>query len=221
MTLWAHVYSGYASYEGAYSWGDEEHVAHKFVQILKGEPANGYAWLPRPDGTNVKISTALSHAAFNAWGTWAAAKAEEIYPTGGALLIPIPSASCLTIGADAKGNALAAAVASRSNGFRAVDGIHWAEQLTKASKGGPRDVETLFKNVRIKTTLEKLPVILIDDVITGGGHATACAKALRYFGHQVEHVIAAARTVKSPPSAGMFKIESWDLEASPFAGIFG
>jgi len=220
MTLWAHVYGGYASYDGAYEWGDYEHVAHKFVQILKGEPANGYAWLPRPDGSKVKISTALAHAAVNVWGTWAAARAQQIYPNGGALLIPIPSASCLQLGADPKGSALASAVASRSTGFQAVNAIHWAEKLTKASKGGPRDAETLFANARVLTGLEKLPVILIDDVITGGGHATACARALRCFGHDVQHVIAAARTVKAPPNAGMFSIEPWDLEANPYAAFF-
>ena len=216
MTLWAHVYSGYASYEGAYTWGDDEHVAHKFIQILKGEAANGYAWLPQPAGGKVKISTAAPQGAFNVWGTWAAGKVGELYPDG-ALLVPIPSASCLAIGQDAKGIALAAAVAAQCKGCQAVDALHWVEQFVKASKGGPRDPQTLFENVRVLTSLAKRPVVLVDDVVTGGGHAIACAQALRWAGHEVAHVVAAAHTVKAPPPNGMFSIAPWDLEAPAIA----
>ncbi len=214
MSLMAHVYSGYASYENVYPWNDDEHVAHKFIQILKGEPANGYAWLTKPGGSKVKISSALAHVAFDAWASWAATRAVSIYPRG-AYLVPIPSASCLSIGSDQKGQVLASAVAERALGFTAIDALHWKKELVKASKGGPRDEATLFGNVRVLTGLPNHPVILIDDVVTGGGHALACAKALRWAGHEVQHVIAAARTVKQPPAGGMFNIPSWDIEAQP------
>ncbi len=216
MTLWAHVYGGYASYDNAYQWGDAEWAALKFVQILKGQAANGAAMLPRPDGSKVKISNALSHAAFNAWGTWAAARVQSLYPQGGAYLVPIPSSTCLVLGDDEKGTALAKAVATRSAGFQVIDAIHWAEKLQKASKGGPRDARTLLANARARNDLEKRPIVLVDDVITGGGHAMACAQIMRSFGHEVSHVVAAAHTVKSPPTGGLFKIEPWDLEANPF-----
>lgn len=220
MTLWAHCYSGYASYENAYSWGNDEHSAHKWVQALKGEPINGYAQLKRPNGQWIKITTAQPAGAFQIWGEWAAERVKALLPAGG-LLIPIPSSSCLAIGTDKKGKALADAVAQRAPGFDAVDAIHWDQQFAKASKGGPRDEATLYKNIRVLNDLDKRPVILIDDVVTGGGHAIACAKALRWAGHQVEHVVAAAHTVKSPPAKGMFALEPWDLEADPFAGVFG
>ncbi|WP_203311116.1 phosphoribosyltransferase [Sphingomonas beigongshangi] len=220
MTLWAHVYGGYASYENAYPWGDGEHVAHKFVQLLKGEVANGYGWLPRATGPGkLKISTPLRHNAFAAFGEWGGAIANQLYPDG-AWLVPVPSSSCLSVGQDPKGRALAAAIAARS-ASRSVDALHWHIQLPSARSGGPRDAETLFANVRARTDLAKRPVVLVDDVVTGGGHAIACARALRALGHEVEHVIAGARTVKSPPVGGMFAIADWDLEANPFAGIFG
>lgn len=213
MTLWAHVHGGYASYDGEYPWGNDEHVAHKFVQILKGEQANGYAWLPKRNGTFVKITSAAPAPAFAAWGEWAAKRVNHLYPEGGVFLVPIPSATCLAIGDDQKGSRLATAVAERCVGVEAVDALHWHEAFVKASKGGPRDAATLYENTRVLTKLEKRPVVLIDDVITGGGHAVACARALRWAGHDVQHVIAAARTVKSPPAGGMFDIPPWDAEA--------
>jgi hypothetical protein len=215
VTLWAHVYSGYASYGNVHPWHDDEHVAHKFIQILKGEVPSGYAWLPRPNGTKVKITNAQPAGAFEVWGSFAAQKAAQIYPNG-AYLIPIPTASCLAIGDDPKGRTLANVVAERLQGFEALDALHWNEQFVKASKGGPRDPDILFGNVQVRTDLEKRPVILIDDVITGGGHAIACARALRWAGHEVRHVIAAAHTVKAPPANGMFNIEAWDLEDDGF-----
>lgn len=219
MTLWAHVYSGYASYENAYPWGDPEHIAHKFVQLLKGEEPNGYAWLPRATGPgNLKISTPLKANAFNVFGEWGGAIANRLYPQG-AWLVPVPSSSCLGIGQDPKGRALADAIAGRS-ASQAVDALHWHERLPSARSGGPRDAGVLHANLRVLTTLAKRPVVLVDDVVTGGGHAIACARALRWAGHEVEHIIAGARTVKSPPVGGMFAIADWDLEANPFAGIF-
>lgn len=217
MPLTGHVYGGYASYEGGHGWGDHEHVAHKFIQILKGEQANGYAWLPRPNGASVKISTALSERAFQAWGRWAASVATKLLPQGG-FLVPIPSSGCTAIGQDEKGRALATAISQHAPAFMVMEALHWAEEWPKARNGGPRDPDILLSNVRVLPNLEKRPVILVDDVITGGGHAIACAKALRSRGHAVEHVIAAARTVKGQPPNGMFNIDSWDLEAPKLLG---
>lgn len=215
MTLWAHCYGGYASYDSAYEWGNDEYRAYKLIQTLKGEAINGYAELRRLNGTWTTITTANPSGAFAVWGEWAAAKVQQL-ESEGAFLIPVPSSSCLAIGQDAKGRKLAEAVAERAGGFKVKDALHWQEQLLKASKGGPRDVDTLFENLRVLTDLKKRPVILVDDVITGGGHAIACAKALRWAGHKVEHIIAAAHTVKAPPPKGMFAIDAWDLEADPF-----
>ncbi|WP_294195895.1 hypothetical protein [uncultured Sphingomonas sp.] len=214
MTLTAHVFGGYASYEGEHKWRDPEHVAHKFIQILKGEQANGHAWLPRPSGGTIKISNALANNAFDVWGRWAASVLIGIYPEG-ATLVPIPSSNCVRVGSDTKGRALAEAIVVHARQFGAVDALHWIEEWPKARNGGPRDPDVLVGNLKIGSGLPKRPVVLVDDVITGGGHAVACARAIRGAGFEVAHVIAAARTVKNPPANGMFKIESWDVEA-PF-----
>jgi adenine/guanine phosphoribosyltransferase-like PRPP-binding protein len=116
---------------------------------------------------------------------------------------------------------LAALAAQPDAGYSALQCLHWGEQFQKARDGGPRDVARLYANSRVRDDLPPQRIILIDDVVTGGGHLIACARALRSRGHTVEHAICAAHTVKSPPAQGLWNIEPWDLEADPFEGLFG
>ena len=217
MTLWAHVHGGYASYEGTpHEWGQVEYDAMKFVQTLKGNPINGYASMKKPDGAWVTFRTATPEGAFEIWGQWAGAKAREVAPAGG-LLVPVPSSTCLAIGADTKGRKLAETAQGYAPAFTVTDALHWAVQFAKSAEGGPRDPDVLFENLRVLTQLPKREVVLIDDVVTGGGHIVACARALRWAGHKVEHAICAALTVHAPPAAGMWNLAPWDLEAAPIA----
>lgn len=220
MTLYAHVYCGYASYDDDHKWGQSEHDAHKLILTLKGEPINGYAKLKRPDGVWVTIRTDTPGGAFQIWQQWARAKVAEIEPDG-ALLVPVPSSSCIAPGGDEKGMRLAELARPPAGAYSALQCLHWGEQFPKARDGGPRDVARLFANSRVRDDLPAQRLILIDDVVTGGGHLIACARALRSRGHIVEHAICAAHTVKSPPSEGLWKIDPWDLEADPFEGFFG
>lgn len=215
MTLWAHVHGGYASYEGTpHNWGQVEYDAYKLVQTLKGNSINGYATMKKVDGKWVTFRTETPEGAFALWGEWAGAKALQIAPAG-ALLVPVPSSSCLAIGSDEKGRKLAQAVEAYAPGFSLAEALCWAVQFAKSAEGGPRDPDILFKNVRVATHLEKRDVVLIDDVVTSGGHLIACARALRWAGHKVEHALCVAHTVHGPPAGGMFSIPPWDLEADP------
>lgn len=215
MTLTAHVYCGYASYDGGHEWGQSEYDAFKLIHILKGEPIKGYVTLRKPDGQWTRMTTENPAGGFEIWRQWASAKAAEVAP-GGAMLVPVPSSSCTGFGGDAKGMRLATEASNPAAGYHPLECLHWHEQFEKASKGGPRDVATLFPNVRVRDDLEPQRIILVDDVVTGGGHLIACARALRAVGHTVEHAICAGRTVKTPPAAGLWTIAPWDLEADPF-----
>jgi hypothetical protein len=215
MTLWVHVHGGYASYEGTpHEWGQAEFDAMKLVQTLKGNAINGYATLKKLDGGWATFRTGTPEGAFDLWGQWAGAKACEILP-GGGLLVPVPSSTCLAIGADVKGRKLAEAAQAHAAPFTVTDALHWAVQFAKSAEGGPRDPRVLFENLRVLTQLPKREVVLVDDVVTGGGHLIACARALRWAGHKVEHAICAALTVHAPPSGGMWNIPARDLEAAP------
>lgn len=220
MTLWLHVHGGYPSYgQSGEGWGGLDWDAYKFVQALKGKAFKGYADLPKPDGTWVRITVANRAGAFDLFGQWGAKKLNEL-GIGNALLVPVPASDCVALGTDQKGMALAEAIAKYHPGCTPVSGLHWAEPLQKASAGGTRNANTLFEVLRVKTDMPKdPPVILIDDVASTGGHLLACARGLRHFGHTVEHAVCAAQTVNTHPEK-MFEIAARDLEHNPFEGMF-
>lgn len=212
MPLMLDVHGGYPSYTYAgEEWGQADFDAFKLVQILKGKPINKYASLKKADGKLVTITTANPGPAFELWGEWAAGVVAAKGLRSG-LLVPVPSSTCLELGADPKGARLAKEVADRVPGFSAASMLHWNVEYPKASEGGPRDVPTLYENLRIQDGLPPQQIILIDDVVTTGGHAIACARALRTFGHTVEHVVAVAQTVWTHPP-NMWAIAPRDIEA--------
>ncbi|MEG3144245.1 hypothetical protein U1839_06220 [Sphingomonas sp. RT2P30] len=219
MTLWLHTQALYPSLKDTgVDWASDQSIwaAYKFVQALKGRPISGYAYLRRPNGIQVKINEASGVGAFTVFGEWAALRLAEI-PITAASLVPVPSSDCLAHGADAKGNALAAAVRAHAAGMSLAPVLCWREHWPKAAEGGERDPDALLPNLSVRAILPQQQVVLIDDVATSGGHLIACARALRARGLHVEHAICAARTSHHVPEGGMFHAEVVDLEAPALA----
>jgi hypothetical protein len=218
MSLLVRVHCGYPSYaDMGEAWNDDDYTAYKFVQALKGHPIKGYATLRRPNGAWTRITAEAPAPAFDHFGEWGAAQVAALGFEEG-WLIPTPSSDCLHLDHDPKGRRIAQAIAKRLRGFEVAEALHWDVQLPKASEGGPRDVGTLLDNLRVGNVTPRRPIVLVDDVITSGGHLLACARALRGFGHQVGHAICAAQTVHTHPQNGMFAIADRDLERPMFAG---
>jgi hypothetical protein len=172
------------------------------------------------DGKWHKSTTEKPESAFHVFGTWAAKLILDLgLPKGP--LVAVPSSSCITLGGDAKGRKLADAIAAHAPNHHALDALHWDGVMQKAQDGGERDADVLYSKLCVLDPMKPSTIILIDDVVSTGGHLIACARALRYFGHTVDHAIAAAQTVwEHPAGGGMFDIPSRDLEADPLEGIF-
>lgn len=214
MSLQLRVHGGYPSYaESGEAWTGPDFVAFKFVQALKGNNINGYAWLPRAAGP-LRINTADCSAAFTVFGEWGA---HQVHQTGvvNPRLVAVPSSSCLGLGEDDKGRKLVSCIADRSPGAVVGEMLHWHERLLKAADGGSRDPAVLYANLRVQLHVPPSNIILVDDVVTSGGHLLACARALRSFGHTVEHAICAAQTVWTHPQ-DIWTVDQRDLEANPF-----
>jgi hypothetical protein len=212
MSLWLHAHGAYPSYaDMGLSWRGVDHDAHMFVQTLKGNSINGYVNMRDASGKVHRITTNDPSPAFAIFGEWGA-KSIAAQGLNHGVIVAVPASSCVSLGADEKGRKLAKSIADRMPGFEVWEPLHWHKALTKAADGGPRDFETLLSNLRVLTPASAKQMVLVDDVVSTGGHLKACATALRFFGHTVDHALTAAQTVWNYPSRGMFDIPSRDLE---------
>jgi hypothetical protein len=208
LSLTVHVQCGYPSFrEAGEPWRRSDHDAYKFVQALKGRPIKGTAWIGLARGRKIRLTAQNLEVAFRVFGEWGA---EQIRQTGVhcGSLVPVPSSTSTRLGLDAKGRRLAEAIAARAPSFAYVDALFWRRAFPKAAEGGPRGRATLLANLVAAARIPSRPVILVDDVMTTGGHLQACADRLRSRGHRVVLAICAARTVHAHAEApgGMFAI---------------
>jgi hypothetical protein len=142
------------------------------VKSLKGDPINGYfeyqvgGKLRRFDQQNVsefvdRIPPALARMIIR-------------HHDGPATIVPIPNSHVVSIDTtDFKTLQLANKVAAESGGrFTVVPALVFKEVQQKSRDGGPRDpkhFEIAYQVVRDVSG----PLILLDDVCTGGGHLIA------------------------------------------------
>jgi hypothetical protein len=228
MTLWVHAFCAYPSYmreaEGGPKWRNADYHANLFIRKIKGEQVKGdrFAQIYSSDRIARRVDNS-AHGEENAlkiFGIWGAHVVRG-QGLSRASFVPIPSSSCLAIGADAKGRRMAQSIAAEigGSGFEVFEALHWMQALPKSSQGGTRSVHVLRENLRAVDRVSPRDIILVDDVATTHAHIKACAAVLRHRGHRVEHAICAAQTIKTPQD-DMFKIAPVDADLSAAAAEF-
>lgn len=168
--------------------------ACKFIKAIKGKkPVVGYAWIP-VRGQQKKLEQPNRDRAIAWFGQmaadWLAANVTPPYS-----LVPVPNSSATTTRHRPRTALLAQAV-SAATGQPALDVLRWHQDLGAASEHqGTRDPETIFGNIREIAPVPRGRVVLVDDVLTTGGHVRAVAAFLRQKGAVVRRAICAGRTV--------------------------
>jgi hypothetical protein len=179
------------------TWRSRDHDAHDFVMAVKAKPINGFAQIPCR-GEVHRIDDGNRDLALRLFAMMAADWTAEHGLASGCVLVPVPNSRCqhesqTTPRTLEQAHALAAELGT---GASVADALRWSEALASASAAsGMRDPQWLFDRLRIIGTLpERRPgYVLVDDVLTSGGHLQACAAMLRLHGRPVELALVAGR----------------------------
>lgn len=175
--------------------------ASKLVHALKGDDFSGYANFAR-DGVSVNLSAShgISRCQTHALDAVATVLATVVkQTTSTAVLVPVPSSQS-TVNAPVQGasSKLAHAIVQKTGGsYWAVDAVAFTQAIQSARSGGERNPKRLLPLLQVvgRPWDRRIPVIIVDDVITRGGHLLASAECLRQSNYQVLGGVVAARTV--------------------------
>ena len=183
-------------------WCPDDHIASKFVNALKGEELKGYAYVPVL-GLRRYLGNANLDDAIGWFADMVASHMQRHRMHGPFALVPVPnSGNTVRSSTRPRTVKLARATAPKIvDGTKVLDCLRWKKDLGSARRGaGTRDPATLYQNLAF---ISKLPVgtpyILIDDVLTTGGHLQACIAKLTSGGAAVIAGFCAGRTVHDPP----------------------
>ncbi|MGQ0614395.1 MAG: hypothetical protein ACT4PV_11715 [Planctomycetaceae bacterium] len=199
--------------------GDEEwrgagYDAKKFVDAVKGKPVNGYATIPY-GGKLHRVDQSRRRVAVDLFGRWAAEQRAPALAREPCMLVPVPSSNS-TVTAPARGAAvvLAEAVAKHAgSGAEVRDCLRWTREVPPAHEGGPRRAAILYPHLACAESVRGRKCVLLDDVLTSGGHLQACAARLRQEGAVVDLALCAGRTWRYYPlAANPFELEAERLD---------
>jgi hypothetical protein len=181
-------------------WTDDDYNANKFVKALKGKPIKGHAYVP-VEGQKLCLN---QENAGDALGWFAAMIASAVPRNKDAKrlgFVPVPSSTSTTTKANCARTTthrMARALADKYEKAQGVDLLRWKKAMIPASQGGPRDPEELFPNLELVGKVDNgVRYILVDDVLTSGGHLQACAAKLRQAGATVRLAVCAGRSTKT------------------------
>jgi hypothetical protein len=174
---------------------------YQIVQAVKGKPFNGYAWLT-VGGAQQRLESSNPQVAVS----WAAEKlGEQVFAEyEGEMLtiVPVPGHTHVNMqdveagSVHRLGLALAEALRQRGMVAYAFPLLHWNTAIQSAREGGSRDPDVLQQQLRVVTAQHVRKIILVDDMVTSGGHIVAAHAVLTAARHDVADVaFAVGRTV--------------------------
>ncbi len=193
-------------------WQDPQYCVKKFVDALKDRPINRYAYIPVGTGPKRLLQQSNAQEAVMWFGEMAAEIMTKELFSDTPVLVPFPSSKCDKKTQISKTRRLASAVAFRFEATVA-DVLRFDEpQLSANSEGGSRDPAVIYSHLRlIGPVIEGRPYVLIDDVLTSGGHLRAGAALLRKYGADVVLAICGV-DANQEPQADPFQRVWYELE---------
>jgi hypothetical protein len=198
-------------------WTDAHHSVNQFVDALKDRPVKGYGHVLINGQPPKRLIEAASAIQAKGWfGEMGAQILSDKRLRNPVVLVPVPNSECTLTVRDSRTAALAHAVQERTDVVEAIDDfVRWDQVMPSASKDdGPRHPAILFPHLRIRgrqAIRSKCSYVIIDDVLTSGGHLRAVAALLRSKGARVAFAICGARA-DSVPQTNPFERRIDELE---------
>ena len=197
-------------------WTDAHHSVNQFVDAIKENTVRGFGHvLVNGKPPKRHISARNAHMAREWFGEMGSRILKEADLAAPIILIPVPNSACTLDSERSRIATLAHAIRKRSDLVQDVaDVLHWDEPMPSASEHmGPRDPSDLYPHLRLRSTLRHRhrTHVLVDDVLTTGGHIRACAAFLASRGIVAKFAVCAARSDPNP-QANPFRDRSDDLD---------
>ncbi len=184
------------------AWRPDDHNAHDFIFAIKGRDFKGYALIPF-GGQPQRIDNSNRDRVVEWFGAMAAEYLRTTETEGPISLVPIPGSKCdrQSLGTP-RTAALANAISGAFGpGARVCDMLRWKAALASANEqGGSRDPKFLLANLVRTGPVPSGRLILVDDVLTSGGHLQAAEALIHAAGHQVEVALCAGRADAVQPA---------------------
>lgn len=209
-----HSVCGYRSRSDEWTerWSEADYRARNLVKGLKREEFRGFSeWKVRATNQVLRLDSTPAGQALAL--RVATSKVLDLFTAHGiseGTLIPVPSSQTTRPHDGYPGARLARAISGLIPGLEAAPVLFFDAPQPKAHQGGARRWQDLLPHLRGDATDLKMPVVLIDDVMTTGGHLRACARYLMQKGYVVEDAFVVGRTVWSKPIA-MFTMPTDNL----------
>lgn len=202
----------------AIEWSDRDFAAYKLIKTLKAKSISGWARVEVGPGEWVRFDDTNPQVALDVFGRLAASRFNW-NGVGRAALVPIPNSACTTV-ADRLPRTLGLAEAVlrhvRDADLVAIDALRWTEATGPAhERCARRYPEQLFPLLRlVRQVPTDRPVVLVDDMLTTGGHMLAAEAFLRAAGVSVFAALCAGVSDDRPGLLDAFASRVIDLPRS-------
>lgn len=198
-TYWVSQYMAPPEYGNEPYW-----QAHFMVSALKRRAFNGRASIRLPDGRRVVVcgSQTEQDNFYNgclAYAYWAVHGLERLSVVNGdTVFVSAPDSKCCTAAGRAPNISPATEMIANAFDQPLLDVLRFRTPQKSASREqGTRDPDALAPNLEIVGSVRGKHAIIVDDVMTKGGHMRAFSKALLSQGAASVTGMNAARTVYS------------------------
>ena len=166
------------------------------VKAVKGRPPGGRRTTLTFGNTQYDFGPTNPGPAVDLWTAWAADRVRGIVPEGPVVLVPVPNRNAVHGGPPDFPTAQLAQRVANAVGPRVTVAteLWWDQVMEPASEGGPRHAGQLYPHLVAGVSPVEGPRVLLDDVLTLGGHLKASAAKLREMGHDPQFAICCGRT---------------------------